>query len=92
MVTMGKKSTARAAAVAQFLATAADVSAYAVPAPGDSPDTGLVSAERLWTRESSWHLPGGTTPEEKTSFKIVVPVDTAVAERVFEVTVREVKP
>lgn len=87
---MGKKSTARAAAVAQYLAEAADLAAYAIPAPGDSPSLEL-HQERLWTRESSWRHPRDVRAEEKVSFKVVVPVGDTEAERVYEVTVREVK-
>lgn len=87
---MGKKSTARAAAVAQYLAGAADLAAYVIAAPGDAPSLEF-NQERLWTRESNWVHLRGAPAEEKVSFKVVVPVGDTEAERVYEVTVREVK-
>ena len=98
---MGKKSTARAAAVAQYLAGAAE-SASVTKAPRKSPRSAF-EEPRVWARDASWsgrrfnqETEGyeAFDPSAKTSFQLeVYYTDDEKNEEptVFEVTVREVK-
>lgn len=97
---MGKKSTARAAAVAQYLANAADSVAY-VRMPGKRPDRVGYSNPRVEADNAYWgdrrvDRYGNEVmlfPDVKTSFNIQVWYTDNEHEEatVFEVTVREVK-
>lgn len=92
---MGKKSTARAAAVAQFVASAVENEAYKAATPRGAPHTSLEDDPPLQVEDAHWRGVFAGAAPEKTNFRVRVFYSKNPSGddqgRVFEVTVREVK-